>query len=130
MQHQKKLLTNTEWVVMEALWGREPQVLSEIIESIGKKVDWNYQTYASYLKVLHKKGFIGFNTRGRNKFYYAAVPAAECIAAETESIFQKMGSENARQLLLCMARETGISGDGQRRLESLIEELDAKESGE
>ena len=58
MRQNKNTLTNAEWIMMEALWGKEPQILSEIIESIGDRVDWNYQTYASYLKILHKKGFI------------------------------------------------------------------------
>jgi len=127
MGQSKNTLTNAEWVVMEALWGKEPQILSEIIDAIGDKVDWNYQTYASYLKILHKKGFIDFNTRGRNKYYYAAVQANDCIEAERDSILQKMSQENAKKLMLCMAKETGISSEGQKQLELLIEQLDSGE---
>lgn len=125
MRPNKNTLTNAEWIMMEALWGKEPQILSEIIESIGDRVDWNYQTYASYLKILHKKGFIDFNTRGRNKYYYAAVQANDCIEAEKDNIIQKMSQENAKKLMLYMAKETGISNEGQKQLEELIEQLDA-----
>ena len=126
MRQNKNALTNAEWIMMEALWGKEPQILSEIIESIGDKVDWNYQTYASYLKVLYKKGFIEFNTRGRNKYYFAAVELKDCIEAEKDNIINKMSFENAQRLMLCMAKESGLSKEAQKQLEMLIEQLSEK----
>jgi BlaI family penicillinase repressor len=124
---QQRTLSALEWVVMDALWGREPQVLSEIIETIGDKVDWNYQTYASYLNVLCEKGFAGFKKRGRNKFYSALVGKDECIEAESRSILQKLSGESAEKLLLCMIRNTQLSEAGQEKLKALIEELNESE---
>ena len=46
---KRNTLTTPEWIVMSALWGREPQVLGEIIETIGDRVDWSYTTYAEEL---------------------------------------------------------------------------------
>ena len=83
---KKNTLTTPEWIVMSALWGREPQVLGEIIETIGDRVDWSYTTYASYMKILSDKGFVGFTTRGRMKFYYAAVDKETCIASEESKL--------------------------------------------
>lgn len=122
-----KTLTASEWIVMDALWGKEPQVLAEIIASIGDRVDWNYQTYASFLKVLCEKGFAGFNKRGRTKFYYPLVEKDACIEAESHSILQKMSGESAEKLLLCMIRNTQLSEDGQAKLRALIEELEEGE---
>lgn len=127
MQQKKSPLTSPEWIVMDALWGKEPQVLSEIIESIGKKVDWNYQTYASYLNVLCEKGFVSFHKRGRNKFYYPLVEKESCIEAETNSILGKMSRDSAEKLLLCMIRNTQLSEEGQEKLKALIEELEESE---
>lgn len=124
---QQRTLTALEWIVMDALWGREPQVLSEIIVSIGDKVDWNYQTYASYLNVLCEKGFAGFKKRGRTKFYYSLVEKDDCIEAESKSILQKLSKESAEKLLLCMVRDTQLSQTGQAKLKSLIEELCGKD---
>ncbi len=123
MAMQQKTLTALEWIVMDTLWGNEPQVLSEIIDAIGDKVNWNYQTYASYLNVLCEKGFAGFKKRGRNKFYYPLVEKDTCIEAESKSILQKFSNESAEKLLLCMVRDTRLSQDGQDRLKALIDEL-------
>lgn len=124
---QSKTLTTLEWIVMDTLWDNEPQVLSEIIEAIGDRVNWNYQTYASYLNVLCEKGFAGFKKRGRNKFYYPLVEKDACIEAESRSILKKFSSESAEKLLLCMVRDTQLSQDGQERLKALIKELNGSE---
>ena len=63
---KKNTLTTPEWIVMSALWGREPQVLGEIIETIGDRVDWSYTTYASYMKIRGREhtGKAGRQRRG------------------------------------------------------------------
>lgn len=122
-----RTLTTPEWIVMDTLWGKEPQVLAEIIEAIGDKVNWNYQTYASYLKVLCDKGFAGFNKRGRTKFYSPLVEKDTCIEAESSSILKKMSNDSAEKLLLCMIRNTQLSESGQEKLKALIEELNERE---
>ena len=123
---KKNTLTTPEWIVMSALWGREPQVRGEIIETIGDRVDWSYTTYASYIKILSDKGFVGFTTRGRMKFYYAAVDKETCIASEGESILEKLGGSDAEELMLCMIKKTGLSKEGQERMKALIDSLSGK----
>ena len=114
---KRNTLTTPEWIVMSALWGREPQVLGEIIETIGDRVDWSYTTYASYMKILSDKGYVGM------KFYYAAVDKEACIASEGESILEKLGGSDAEELMLCMIKRTGLSKEGQERMKALIEVL-------
>ena len=123
---KKNTLTTPEWIVMSALWGREPQVFGEIIETIGDRVDWSYTTYASYMKILSDKGFVGFTTRGRMKFYYAAEDKETCIASEGESILEKLGGSDAEELMLCMIKKTGLSKEGQERMKALIDSLSGK----
>jgi BlaI family penicillinase repressor len=124
---QLKTLTAPEWIVMDTLWGKEPQVLSEIIEAIGDKVNWNYQTYASYLNVLSEKGFAGFKKRGRNKFYYPLVEKDACIEAESKNILKKFSQESTEKLLLCMIRDTQLSKAGQEKMKALIAELNGSD---
>lgn len=127
MSKQKNTLTAPEWIVMDALWDREPQALGEIIESIGARVDWSYTTYASYMKILADKGFAAFRTRGRMKFYYPAVSREECIESEGESILKKLGGDGAEMLLLSMMKKTNLSKEAQERMREIIGELGGKD---
>lgn len=119
----KTTLTNPEWAVMSALWGKEPQTLSEVIRSMGDAVSWSYTTYATYLSKLCAKGFVGFDLKGRDKFYYPLRQMDECIRAESKNIFEKMSDAGAKQLLVCMIREGKLTKDDQKELKALIDEL-------
>lgn len=123
MEEMKRTLTGSEWLLMSALWGREPQILSEIINSLEGKVDWGYPTYSTHLNRLSKKGLVGFHQRGRNKYYYPLVEMDDCVRAESRSLKERMSEEGAKKLLLCMIRETKLSKDEQEELKSLIDTL-------
>lgn len=123
MEQVKKTLTGSEWMIMSALWGREPQILSEIIDSLKGKVKWGYPTYSTHLNRLSQKGMIAFRQRGRNKYYYPLVGKDDCIRAESRSIMERLDEEGAKKLLLCMIRETKLSKSDQEELKSLIDTL-------
>lgn len=120
---KKETLTPPEWAVMSALWGKEPQPLSEVIASMGDSVDWSYTTYASYLSKLVKKGFVGFDARGRDKFYYPLKEKDECIEAEGRSLMEKLKGESAKKLLVSMIRDGNLTKEDQADLKELINEL-------
>ncbi len=119
----KTTLTTPEWLVMSALWGRAPQSLSEVISSMGESVDWSYTTYSSYLNKLVKKGYVGFESKGRDKFYYPLVEMDECIEAEGRRLMDKVTDSGAKKLLVCMIRDSKLSKEDRLELKKLIDEL-------
>ena len=116
-------LTYAEWKVMEALWGKEPQTLSEVIASMGDTMDWSYTTYSSYLRKLCEKGFVGFEARGRDKFYYALVEEKQCIRVESRYILKKIGKGSKKALLVNMIEEGGLSPEDHADLQKLLDKL-------
>lgn len=116
-------LTYPEWMVMSALWGRKPQTLSEVIAAMGESMDWNYRTYASYLRKLTEKGFVGVEARGRDNFYYPLVEKQDCIRAESRGLLRKVSEKSAKELLVCMIEESGLSAKDHEELKKLLDEL-------
>ena len=119
----KDTLTYPEWKVMSALWGKEPQTLSGVINTMGDTMDWSYRTYASYLKKLCDKGLAGFEIKGRDKFYYALVEKAQCMRTESRSLIKKVSERSAKELLVCMIEESGLSKEDHDDLRKLLDEL-------
>ncbi len=119
----KGTLTYPEWAVMSALWGKQPQTLSEVIEAMGDTMDWNYRTYASYLRKLVEKGFAGVDARGRDNYYYPLVGKEECIRAESRGLLRKVSEGSAKELLVCMIEESGLSNKDHAELKKLLDEL-------
>jgi BlaI family penicillinase repressor len=122
----KTTLTAPEWAVMSALWGKDPQPLSEVIATMGDSVGWSYTTYSSYLNKLVKKGFVGFDSRGRDKFYYPLVAKDTCIEAEGKSVLEKVSEESAKKLLVSMIREVNLTDADRLELKQLIDDLSEK----
>ena len=116
-------LTYSEWMVMNALWGRDPQPLSGVIEAMGGTVAWSYRSYDSYLTKFCDKGFVGSEAKGRDKFYYPLVRREDCIRAESRSLLKKVSSRSRKDLLLCMIEESGLRDEDQAELKTLIDRL-------
>lgn len=123
----KKNLTYAEWMVMSALWGEKPQVLSEVIRAMGDKMDWGYKTYSTYLRNLCEKGVVGFEARGRDKFYYALVDRKQCIRAESRSLLKKVSKKGVKEMVICMIEESGLSPEDHAELQKILANL-AKEN--
>lgn len=119
----KETLTYPEWTVLSALWGNQPQTLSEVIAALKGKMDWNYRTYASYLRKLCEKGVVGFEIKGRDRLYYPLVSREQCIQAESRDLIRKVSKKSAKDLLICMIRESGLSPRDHADLQKLLEEL-------
>jgi BlaI family penicillinase repressor len=122
-------LTYPEWTVMTALWGNEPQTLSEVIGTMGDKMGWSYRTYASYLNKLCEKGLAGFEARGRDRFYYAVADREECMRAESRSLIRKVSENSAKELLICMIEESGLGSKDHEDLKRLLDDLSKGSDG-
>ncbi len=119
----KETLTYPEWAVMEALWDKRPQTLSEVIASMDGKISWSYRTYASYLRKLCEKGLAGFEAKGRDKFYYAIADKHACIRAEGKGLLQKVSEGSAKELLVSMIEESGLNAEEHAELSALLVRL-------
>lgn len=125
----KTNLNPNEWIVMNALWEHSPRTLSETIEAIGDKADWNYKTYQSYMVLLEKKGYVTSEKRGRDKFYAPAVTREACVEEESRSLLKKLESDSVKLLVASMVREGDLSAADRMELLGLLEALIEKEDG-
>lgn len=116
-------LTKPEWAVMSALWERSPLTMSGIIAAMGGSMDWKYNTYATYVKRLCTKGFIGYEVLGRDNFYYPVAAKADCILAESRSLIEKISDRSAKALLVCMLKDIKLSKKDCEELTALIEQM-------
>lgn len=119
----KDVLTNAEWIVMSALWDRPPQALSEVIKNIGDEVDWSYKTYASYLRILCKKGLVGFKINVRDKLYYPLIEQEECLKIASKNLLKKVSKNGTKDLLVYMIQESTLSLKDHADLQQLLKSL-------
>ncbi len=71
-----KTLTKTEEQVMQVLWKLQQGFLKEIVENSPEPKPHS-NTIATILKILVEKGFVDYETQGRNNLYKPLISKAE-----------------------------------------------------
>lgn len=69
---EQKSLTRAEEQVMQYLWGLEKAYLKDLVERFPEPRP-AYTTISTVVRVLVKKGFIGFKTYGKINEYYPLI---------------------------------------------------------
>ena len=123
----KESLSKAEWLVMETLWGKSPMFLSEIMETMGSKVDWKKSTFSTYLKILTDEGYIGYETIRNSRSYFPLVARAQCAVNESRSLMSRMTDDSARIFLSNMIKEGSLTKKDRDDLKKLIDELEQAE---
>ena len=119
----KETLSRHEWILMEALWERNPMFLSEIMEATRSSVDWNSSSYSTYLKRMTDKGLLIYKTISGNRCYKPKIRREDCIETESSYILSKLTKDSKRLLLASMIQKSGLSEKDRDELKQLITKL-------
>ncbi len=121
----RDILSKNEWYIMEALWENPPKVLSEIVESTQGELNWDPNTFGTYIARLVKKGFIrAEKMRGSRSFqYYPAISRRQCVLSESKHMREKMSTDNAMLFMAYMMKESGLTEKNTEELKELIDSL-------
>lgn len=122
-----KRLKDSEWIILKALWGKEPMDLKELISAVQaqqKDLAWDYKTYHSFLRILVEKGFVTAEKRGKNNLYSAAITEADALAYETESlVLRRPYYGSVSNLIISMADHGKLTRAEKQELMALAERL-------
>ena len=119
----KEALSRQEWVLMEALWQKNPLFLSQIMDATANAVDWNKSSYLTYLKRMTEKGLIGYTNISGNRCYAPLVKREDCIDSESSYILSKLTEDSTRLLLASMIQKSGLNEEDRDELQALISKL-------
>lgn len=127
-------MLDCEWVILSALWGRQPQSMGEIIASVKKEhpeIPWKYKTYHSYLRVMAEKGLIGCDVlNAKEKRYFPLVTEEEALGRESESLLMRVSSKSLGRVMAMMAEKGRLTDRDRQELIELFNRLNQAEGGE
>ncbi|MGE0077000.1 MAG: BlaI/MecI/CopY family transcriptional regulator [Bacteroidales bacterium] len=101
---ENKELTKAEEQVMQYLWKVEKGFLKDIVDQfpVPKPA---YTTVSTVIRVLVKKGFIGYNTYGKVNEYYPLVSKADYFQSHVKSIITNFFHGSASEFALFFAND-------------------------
>ncbi len=125
-----KELTKAEEQIMQYLWKLEKAFLKDIIEEFSHPRP-AYTTISTVVRVLVKKGIIGYNTFGKVNQYYPLISKNAYTREFMKGMMKSFFNDSVGGFTSFFAREQNLSLSDLEEMKSLIEEQinNKKENG-
>lgn len=117
-------ISNSEKILMDALWHSSPMSAKQIIDSIEKSLNWHDKTVKTLLNRLLKKEAVGFNKQGREYFYFPLIAEKDYVEIASESFLQRVFKGNVSSLVATFAKKEKLSDKDIAELKQLIKEIE------
>ena len=100
-----KQLTRAEEQLMQIIWNLKKGFLKNIVESFPEPKP-AYTTISTVIRVLIKKGFIGFKSYGKTNEYYPIVTKSDYFKGSLKPLVNKYIKESPARLASFFANES------------------------
>lgn len=117
-------ITETESVIMEALWARSPLTAEQIALELAGPDGLTTATTKSLTTRLLKKGAVSATADGRRYLYRPAVGRADYIAAESKLLVDRLFGGRLTSLIRHLSQVGGLAPEDIDDLKRLFQELD------
>lgn len=114
-----KELTKAEEQVMQLLWKQEKAFVKELIEQIPEPKP-AYNTVSTIVRILEKKGFVGYEAFGKTHRYFPLISKKEYTRKYMKNFMKGYFSNSFKEMVSFFAREDNMSIS---ELEDLLKEV-------
>lgn len=115
-------LTKTEERIMQVFWRLKKAFVKDIIEQLPDNPKPPYNTISSVVRILEKKGYLGYRAYGKTYEYYPAISKAEYRKLYLKKLLSGYFDNSPVSLLSFMVKEEQLSEDEIAELKKLIDQ--------
>lgn len=114
-------LSKSEEQLMELIWKHEKVFMKDIIAGYPDPKPAG-TTIATLLKRMQDKGFVGYNTLGNSRQYYALVKKSAYFSKEVNGIIKNYFNDSALQFASFFTSSSNITPDELEDLKKIIDQ--------
>lgn len=114
-------ISNSESLVMEALWSKSPLTAEEIVADLGPRQSWSEGTVKTLINRLLTKGAISAEKDGRRYLYRPLVERAEYLTAESEGLISRLFDGRLAPLVSHFSEHQKLTPQDISELKAMIE---------
>ncbi|MEQ9439381.1 MAG: BlaI/MecI/CopY family transcriptional regulator [Cyclobacteriaceae bacterium] len=114
-------LTKTEERIMQVFWRLKKAFVKDIIEELPDDPKPPYNTISSVVRILEKKGYLGYTAYGKTHEYYPAISKAEYRKMYLKKLLSGYFDNSPVSLLSFMVKEEQLSEEEIEELKKLID---------
>ena len=117
-------LTESEWLIMNALWRGHPATAREIEERLRGDVRWAYTTLKTLLSRLAGKSVVGERKHGNTSVYTPLVSRGQARRAALSTLLDQAFDGEVAPLLRFVVHDRKLSDHQRRELIRLLQRGD------
>ncbi|GAA4340198.1 BlaI/MecI/CopY family transcriptional regulator [Mucilaginibacter gynuensis] len=113
-------LTKTEEHIMQVMWRLKKAFVKDIIEALPDDPKPPYNTISSVVRLLEKKGYVGYKAYGKTYEYFALISKADYRKVSFKKMLSGYFDNSAESLLSFMVKEQKLGEDEIRKIQDII----------
>jgi predicted transcriptional regulator len=116
-------ISESEGVIMEALWRRHPRSAEEVIAEVADARGWSAATVKTLLNRLLTKQAIAAERDGRRYLYRPLIERTAYVSEESRSLVDRLFGGRVSSLVSHFSQQEQLSPDDVAELKRLIADL-------
>ena len=121
-------LSDSEWKLMNHLWARSPQTITELTAVLRAETGWSKNTVITMLSRLETKGAVRYEPGGRARRYFPAVQREDAALVETESFLSKVYGGSLGLMVSSLVESRALSEEDLAELAAILERAEGTQS--
>ncbi|WP_293946335.1 MULTISPECIES: BlaI/MecI/CopY family transcriptional regulator [unclassified Sphingobacterium] len=113
-------LTKKEEEVMQAVWQLKEVFVKDIITYLDPTNSIPYNTISSIVRILEKKGYVGYKAFGKTYQYYPLISKMQYRKFSFSRVMDNYFDDSVENLLSFMVKEKKLSAEDIQKIEQLI----------
>jgi BlaI family penicillinase repressor len=114
-------LTKTEERIMQILWKLKRAFIKDIINALPDDPKPPYNTISSVVRLIEKKGYIGFRAYGKTHEYFPLVSKTEYRKLYFKKLMSGYFDNSVESLMSFMVREQKLTEEDVQKIRDLID---------
>lgn len=124
MDNHDKILTPTEWNLMECLWVSAPRTGREAVEYMKASQGWSRSTTLTILRRMTEKGLIHCEEAGGMNVYSPLIGREEAAMRETESFLSRVYQGSVSTFMSAITQKQKLRKDEIQELYAIIQQAE------
>ncbi|WP_069659597.1 BlaI/MecI/CopY family transcriptional regulator [Arcticibacter eurypsychrophilus] len=113
-------LTKTEERIMQVMWKLKKAFVKDILEALSDNPKPPYNTISSVVRLLEKKGYIGFKAYGKTYEYFPLVSKSDYRNSSFKKILSGYFDNSAENLVSFMVKEQNLSKEDIEKIKDVF----------
>lgn len=113
-------VTKSEWYVMSSLWEEYPRTLMQLVPLLKERVGWSKSTCATMVRRMAEKGLIGYEEKGKTKYFFPKVDKDDVAVQETREFLERIYDGSIGLMMSALVNQNDLSKEDIRELQEIL----------